>query len=157
MEKAFEASASTIPYETNPWAHVKGPASAVIATLTRLKWKAVTYDKWVNDQDATIELRNITPYHLGAIIRESVDRFLWETSTLRHKDTMYTTNGIKDKGPMDRNDIPNWALARRVVMGKDKAMGAMARSVCINTQYPQSRINKTDNMCRACGEWTGKA
>ena len=64
-------------------------------------------------------------------------------------------NGVMDEGPKDRNDIPNWALARRVVLGKDRAIGAMARSVCINTQWPQSRIKPNDDMCRACGVWTG--
>ena len=102
-----------------------------------------------------VELRVITPYHLSAVIKESVDRFLWETSTLRARDTPSITNKIKDRGPQDRNDIPNWALARRVVLGKDKAIGAMARSVCIYTQWPQSRINPNDELCRACGEWTG--
>ena len=140
MEKAFEASTNTIPHEKHPWAHVKGPASAVIATLLRIKWKANAYDKWTTDQGTNIELRTITPYHLSAVIRESVDRFLWETSTLRAKDTPSVTNRIKDDCPRDRNDIPNWALARRTVLGKDKAIGAMARSVCINTQWTQSRI-----------------
>ena len=64
MESAFEASTNTIPHEKQPWAHVKGPASAVIATLLRIKWKANAYDKWTTDQGINIELRTMTPYHL---------------------------------------------------------------------------------------------
>ena len=36
MRKAFEASTKTIPHAKHPWANVKGPASAVIATLLRI-------------------------------------------------------------------------------------------------------------------------
>ena len=155
MKKAFEASINTIPHEKHTWAHVKGPASGVIATLLRIKWKVTTFDKWITDQGTVVELRTITPYHLSAVIKESVDSFLWETSTLRARDTPSTISKIRDKDPQDRNDIPNWALARRTVLGKDKAMGAMARSVCIYTQWPQFRIKPNDNLCRACEEWTG--
>ena len=153
MERAFEASTKTVQHGKRPWANVKGPASAVMATLSRMKANA--FDKWTTDLGTVIELRTITPYHLSAVIKESVDRYLWETSTLRARDTPSSTNKNKDRGPQDRNDIPNWALARRTVLGKDKAMGAMARSVSIYTQWPQSRIKPGDALCRACGEWTG--
>ena len=55
MEKAFEATAQTMD-TTKPWANTKGPASPVIATLHRLKWKANTYDKWTTDQEVEINL-----------------------------------------------------------------------------------------------------
>ena len=64
MKKAFEASTITIPHEKHPWA-LKGPASAVIATLLRIKWKVTTFDKWITDPGTVVELRTITPVHLA--------------------------------------------------------------------------------------------
>ena len=64
-------------------------------------------NKWTTDLATEVDLRIITPFHLSAIIKESVDRFLWETSTFRMRDTPNTTSKVKDHGPLDRNDIPN--------------------------------------------------
>ena len=61
MEKAFDASTTTIPQAKHPWANVKGPGSAVIATQQMIKWKAITFDRWTTDLGMEVELRVITP------------------------------------------------------------------------------------------------
>ena len=74
-------------------------------------------------------------------VREAVERWLWENCTINEK---------RGTDKADRNCVPIWSLARKVVLGKDKQQGAMARSVNIHTQWTQSRINPTDPICRAC-------
>lgn len=133
MKAAYEAKAHTMDPGSNYWKQVKGPATAVLAMLYRLKWTAREYDTWKTAQRQELHLEQVIPYHLKAIIKKSVDRLLWEESTLRKKDTLSFTSKAQDNGPTDRNDFPNWSLARRVVLGKDKAIGDMARSVNINT------------------------
>ena len=51
--------------------------------------------------------------------------------------------------------LPGYILPVRSRLLSTGQEGAMARSVNINTQSSQSRINPTDSICRACGEETG--
>ena len=149
------------------WKQGRGPASAVIATLHRIGWKATDYNAWVTDQGENLYLTEITPDVINTKVRQSVDRYLWHNCTLKNKYanwkltkvTDHITGNLKmeyrDCTEVTNQDYPNWKLARRVVLGKDPLIGAMGRSVCINTQYPQSRISTTDDMWRACNVWTG--
>ena len=91
-----------------------------------------------SDQGEIIDPNATLPYLVTVKVRESLERWMWQNCPLNTRQTQ------------DRNDIPNWNLARRVVLGKDPRLGAMARSVNIYTQWTQSRIKPEDPTCRAC-------
>ena len=94
----------------------------MFATLQRLKWFPAEYDTWMTDTGEVVNLTKVIPHRVTALIRQAVDRRLWEACS------------IKDTDPSkDHRDIPNTKIARSVILGKDKIIGAMARSVTINT------------------------
>ena len=139
MKAAFNTQFEEVANAQDPWKHVKGPTSAMIATLLRIRWFLADYDTWLTDDNETIDLKVVIPYMVSQKITRAVERMLWENCTLKKHDSS-----------TDRNQVPNLYIARKVILGKDRLIGAMARSVTIGTQWTQSRINPEDNICRAC-------
>ena len=71
----------------------------------------------------------MVPYQVGLLIKGAVDKWLWHNCSTARKEECN-----------DWENTPNLYLARKVVLGKDRVQGAMARSVSIGTHWPQSRI-----------------
>lgn len=67
--------------------------------LNRLHWKTIDYETWVTDQGTVVKLSIITPYLLTAVIRESVDTYLWESSTQKQKDVASSTKAVENEEP----------------------------------------------------------
>lgn len=61
MAEAFNNQFNTFHLEPKPWEHVRGPATAVMANLSRIRWYPASYDKWVTDKDEIIDLTLTIP------------------------------------------------------------------------------------------------
>ena len=69
------------------------------------------------------------PESLRKRIRDDTTAALWSQSSIANGEDV-------------RHDTPWLQPLREVVLGKDKLRGAMARSVAINTQWPQQRLEQ---------------
>ena len=146
MKRSFNTQFDIVANASDPWKYVTGPAAAMIATLLRIRWFPPDYDHdhWITDCGEVLDLNQCIPHMVAEKIRDAVDRFLWENAS---------TN--PNKCGNSKNNVPVWKLVRKVILGKGKLIGAMARSVVINTQWSQSRINPSGPTCGACGQHLG--
>ena len=62
MRSAFNTHFDKTAMQDNPWKHVKGPTTAMIATLLRLKWFPADYDMWIADASEVIDLKTMIPH-----------------------------------------------------------------------------------------------
>ena len=125
MRGAFKTQFDRFNMEDDPWKQVKGPTTAMFATLKRINWYPADYDKWITDDKEVIDLKVTIPFMVAQKIKNAVDRRLWEKASIKHEDPSNDPN----------DEVPNWNLARRVILGPDKQIGAMAMSVTINTRW----------------------
>ena len=56
MKGAFNTQTATFDPDVEPWKQVRGPTTAMLATLARLKWFPAGCDKWITDDDEIIDL-----------------------------------------------------------------------------------------------------
>ena len=85
MRAVFNTQFDNIALVDDHWKHVKGPTTAMIATLLRLRWFPADYDTWLTDNGAhgeVIDLKTTIPYMVCQKIKKAVERRLWESSTL---------------------------------------------------------------------------
>ena len=138
------------------WDSIKGPASACIATLGRIGWDihlSNAWRIWIDRDGDEIDLAFFPIHSLKKKLHKDIAVMLWTQSTL-YQDSRDQIG--------DHSDLGLWLEpTRAVVLGKDKRIGAMARSVAIGTQWSQSRIEQAghaeigDNKCRLCNEAPG--
>ena len=137
----------------NLWGEVCGPASACAATIFRIGWSAAGDDGWKRwrGRDGTeYDLMAVNPHDLKQAMCKDIQTSLWAASSI------CATNSDSKEG-----DRPWLAPMREEVFGKDKQVGAMVRSVAINTQWTQDRIAEAgyveadDDKCKLCNEEKG--
>ena len=133
-----------------PWDYFKGTANACIVTQGRIGWKidiSNAWRVWTDRDGVEHDLAHTTHHGLKQILRRDIAILLWTQSTLNEK----------------ANDNQGLWLepTRAVVFGKDKLLGAMARSAAIGTQWTQDRVvqagyaNEGDSLCRLCNTEEG--
>ena len=138
------------------WSDIMGPASACMATLGRIGWDVHLSNPWriwIDRYGDEIDLAVFPIHSLKRRLHKDIQMWLWTQSTL------YCD--VRDKIG-DHCDLGLWLdPTRSVIMGKDKLLGGMARSVAIGTQWTQSRLEQAgyaedgDNKCRLCHEEVG--
>ena len=126
-----------------PWDNIRGPANACIVTLGRIGWDihiSNAWRVWIDRNDIEHDLAVETHHNLKQLIRRDIAVMLWTQSTLNDKI-------------MDNQGL--WLEpTRAVALGKDKLLGAMARSVAVGTQWTQDRVEQAgyvdegDTLCR---------
>ena len=160
MRNAWAAAMANLHHDSlkgvKVWDSVRGPASACIATLGRIGWDihiSNAWRVWIDRDGNEIDLASFHLYILNKVLHRDIAVMLWSQSTLNHE--------INDKVG-DLSALGLWLEpTRSVVLGKDKQLGAMARSVAIGTQWSQSRVEQAgyadagDNKCRLCNAEVG--
>eukprot|EP00959_Pyramimonas_sp_CCMP1952_P159404 3333917-Pyramimonas_sp.AAC.1 len=73
MQRAFDYAAKV---RNQGWRTVLGPAGAVVLTLQRLEWQALSWDVWVNTDGVTIRIKEIGPRTVQALADETTRRLL---------------------------------------------------------------------------------
>ena len=152
-KNAWEAQQRIIFTADDPWQHVCGPASAVMATLRGINWVPRAYYEWETDDGRRINLHEQIPYFVRHVLNESITRQLWSTTTMYNNDTQKVGNKELDR--------PFWAPMRKVIFGNDPELGGATRSVAVNNQWCQKRVeaagyvDKGDVLCQACEKVPG--
>ena len=77
MREAFNTQQAASDTEQCAWQQVKGPATALMATMRRIKWQPIAHDRWVTDTGEELDLKKTIPYLVGMKVREAVERWLW--------------------------------------------------------------------------------
>ena len=73
---AWATSARVVSAAARPWAAVRGPAGAVVATLRRIGWTAWSSRVWVTDQGTVIDLLRTSPASLGVLVDRAIEQWL---------------------------------------------------------------------------------
>ena len=63
-----------------PWAVVRGPAAATVATAARIGWTIVDATSAVTDVGRQVWFKRDPPCMVKALVRESVDRWRWKVA-----------------------------------------------------------------------------
>ena len=113
------------------WDSVRGPASACIVTLGRIGWDISLsngWRVWIDRSGNEIDLADLPIHSLKKTLHRDIAIALCTQSIYNQE--------IQD-------DLGLWLEpTRSVVLGKDKLIGAMARSAAIGTQYTQQRVEQ---------------
>ena len=148
---AMANMAMCLQSDDNPWKHIRGPASACIATIGRIGWDVPQMEgwkKWIDRDGRVIDLTVVSPHSLKKLLHRDIAKAYWAKSMLNEK-------------AMDSSGIWLEPL-RSAVFISDKEKGAMTRSAAIGIQWTQDRVaeagyasDKADNKCRLCNQAVG--
>ena len=131
------------------WDNIRGPASALIATMESIGWRMSAPYACTTDTGITLNLKKQRPALILDYVEKAVERKVWHHSKMSEEDRI-------GKDWDYEGDVPWWYPLREMANSKDTAMARAARSVIIGTQWPQARIAKTkekekvEPWCKAC-------
>ena len=139
----------TLAARDSPWAMVRGPAAAFVASAWRLGWRVLDAFTVEADAGAQLDLRRDSPAMVRAMVASAVRRWWWERIERR---IPALASGTPGRGAYMQ---PLWRLMRAA---PDEDWGAREkgalRSVVANRQWPQSRLCQaglvTCSNCRLC-------
>ena len=111
---AFAARWPIVGQALDPWAHVCGPASAVVATLARIEWLPLDHNRWMDHAGRVIDLTVVPPSRVADLVDKATNRILWCRLCASHPQ-LEDLGGAAWIGPI-----------REVVLGKNRRRGAVA-------------------------------
>lgn len=76
LKRAFRGARTEMEGVANPWRVARGPASPVLATLSRLRWHPRDWNEWVDDRGWLVQLDELGPREMESLVRESTLRNL---------------------------------------------------------------------------------
>ena len=132
MHRAWATSALVVSAAARPWAAVRGPAGAVVATLRRIDWPARSSRVWVTDQGVVMDFLHTSPSSLTVLVDRATERWL-------HLRWARAAGAPHLAGTLFLE--PLRALIRRAPrLGWSSAYARAPRSVVVGAQWPQVRL-----------------
>ena len=148
-QKLVQQAQRTLANRTSPWAVVRGPAAAFVASAERLCWKVIDHVTVDTDRGHRLDLTRDSPAMVRCCIRDSVWRWRWRRLEANHPHLKQDEggHGILVR-PLFRllssSNQPEWGREQR---------GAL-RSAIMNRQWTQARLFRcgwTDTPnCKLC-------
>ena len=85
--RTLSGAAMRIEQLTNPWAGIKGPASAVVATIRRLGWEIARHKptQW-RTHVGDIDIDVLPPRAVCNIVKDAVELWLWRREVANHPE-----------------------------------------------------------------------
>ena len=132
-----------------PWARVRGPGCAFVASAWRLGWTVSSHLTVVTDDGMALDLTRDSPAIVQRAVNRSVWRWRWRRVELRHPHLVQGSGGFGMLiSPVFRllngRDGQGWGPTQK---------GAL-RSSFANRQWPQARLFQaglvTSSNCRLC-------
>ncbi len=134
-----------------PWAAVKGPAAATLASAARLGWDVTDAAHFRTDLGRVLDLRRDPPCIIKQEVHEAVERWRWK----RICEVSGCPGGDDVDGGRECLDV-----FRRLLRPKARSSSwttchqAALRSALVNGQWPQQRLCSAgladDGFCRLC-------
>ena len=144
LADAWRASVGRVGLAQDPWKTITGPAGAVIATMDRVGWRLASWRHVHTSTGTSIDLQRTAPSEVKRRVIEATRQAL-----------LGQVNVPEDIGGELKSGI--WLEPiRKVVLGKEAALGGCTRSVAVGGQWPQARLHAVGyspiKLCQACGE-----
>ena len=149
LAKLAAAAVEALAGRPSPWAMVRGPAGAFVASAQRLGWRVQSSTEVYTDLGQVIDFTRDSPAMAQRFVQQSVWRWRWRRVEARHP---HLVQGAGGHGlfvqPLYKlfggRDVDGWRAAEK---------GAL-RSAFANRQWPQARLHQaglahTAN-CRLC-------
>jgi len=149
LDKLAGSAVQALSNRTSPWAAVKGPARAFVASAWRLGWVIHSYTVVSSDLGQRVDFTRDPPAMVMRFVQQSVWRWRWRRVEARHPHLIQGLGGhgafvqpifklLNDRGS------EAWGAAEK---------GAL-RSAFTNRQWPQARLRQaglTDTAnCKLC-------
>ena len=119
---------SLVGLAEQPWRHIAGPASAVVATLKRIGWSAPGPDHFCDRGGRVFDLKTVHPFEVARRIDIATQEWLWSEVSSKYEVLMGMESICWIEPLMD------------VLNGADKAVAAMAKYVLIGANWTQQRL-----------------
>ncbi len=155
MRDAMERERTRLTRARRPWAAVRGPAGAVLATAERIGWRFVDAEHLVTDRGRLFDLTADPPCVVAREAHEAVARWRWRRLCL--------SSGCPG-GDDHEGGAVCLAVARAMLRPAARsgswtaAHQAALRSALVNGQWPQYRLYKAGmvdspfcQLCAMCG------
>ena len=131
------------------WSVVVGPAGAILATLDRLGWSALSATQW-KTPFCTVDLCWDSPALVGRLADLSTAQTLWQALAVTERRPELA------KGALLRPLQKLLAGSASLLTGRGKTV---LRSTVSNGQWPQERLHRAglvaSPLCRLCGGAVG--
>ena len=147
MQKAWQHWLPKVSSATRPWAMVRGPTTAVIATLRRLGWSFPAPGCFADELGNIMNLEVISAWELTDIIRDRTLQLLEADWIQKHGEAAGIKKGLflePVKALLRRGTNAHWTKAHRGLV-RATYTGATWPQVRLCPQYSSTRL------CQACG------
>ena len=136
MERLAAKAKQRLRKAKNPWARVRGPASAMVASCRRLGWTAISSSELRTDYGETLDLYLDSPAAVKLEVARAVKRWRWRN--VEAKMPQLKKGGSGAGALME----PITKLLKSKSNNEDcnPALRGSLRSAIAGRQYPQARV-----------------
>jgi len=136
MERLVAKAKQKLRKARNPWAKVKGPASAMVASCRRLGWIVVNSTELRTDRGETLQLNLDSPAAAKLEIARVVKRWRWRNVEAKMPQLKKGGSGM---GAL-MEPITKLLKSRATSEDWNPALRGALRSAIAGRQYPQARV-----------------
>ena len=150
--RAFSSASRRVGQLAHPWAGVKGPASAVAATIFRVGWRVDENmpTRWTTHV-GVVDVLETPPRAVAVLMQQAVERWLWAEERAKHPELSILT-------PTPYLEPLHRLLSRQGADWGPRQQACLRSAACAGI-WPQARLfgcglAETDT-CQACSQEVG--